>query len=147
MKAVVKVHRKPKTTPAVFTARHAMGPTVSGEALVAKDGFSARYDLDRIAGVFSRPSHKLAGQSYVGKVLVLDTAKGGVASAWMLAEMRSRDKVPLAIVFNTVNPILAQGAALGGITMLAGFDVDITSAIPHGATVEINPAKRTLRVV
>ena len=38
-------------------------------------------------GVFSRPAHKLAGQSYVGRILVLDTAKGGVASAWMLHEM------------------------------------------------------------
>ena len=56
-------------------------------ALVARDGFSARYDLDRMAGIFSRPAHKLAGQSYVGRVLVLDTAKGGVASAWMLHEM------------------------------------------------------------
>lgn len=130
-----------------FKARHAMGPKVSGGVLAAKDGFSARYDLDRIAGVFSRPAHKLAGQSYVGKILVLDTAKGGVASAWMLAEMRSRDKVPLAIVFNTVNPILVQGAALAGITMMAGFDEDITEAIPHGARVEIDPEKKTLRVL
>lgn len=130
-----------------FTARHAMGDKVQGEALVAHDGFSARYDLDRIAGVFSRPAHKLAGQSYVGKILVLDTAKGGVASAWMLHEMRSRGVVPLAIVFNTVNPILAQGAALGDLTMLAGFDVDVTAEVPHGATVELDPATRTLRVL
>jgi len=131
----------------VFTARHAMGARVTGPALVATDGFSARYDLDRLAGVFSRPAHKLAGQSYVGKVLVLDTAKGGVASAWMLHEMASRGKVPLAIVFNTVNPILAQGAAHGGLTMLAGFDVDITKAIPPGATVEIDPQAKTIRVL
>lgn len=131
----------------VFTARHAMGAKVTGEALVAHDGFSARYDLDRIHGVFSRPAHKLAGQSYVGKVLVLDTAKGGVASAWMLHEMHSRDKAPLAIVFNSVNPILAQGAAHGDITMLAGFDEDITAAIPHGARVEIDPQARTIRVL
>ena len=72
-------------------ARHAIGKPVRGTALVASDGFSARYDLDRDAGVFSRPAHKLAGQSYVGKVLVLDTAKGGVASAWMLHEMASRN--------------------------------------------------------
>ena len=130
-----------------FTARHAMGAKVTGEALVAKDGFSARYDLNRIDGVFSRPAHKLAGQSYVGKILVLDTAKGGVASAWMLHEMQSRDKAPLAIVFNTVNPILAQGAALGDITMLAGFDEDITAAIPHGAQVEIDPEAKTVRVL
>jgi predicted aconitase with swiveling domain len=124
-----------------------MGSKVSGEALVAKDGFSARYDLDRLAGVFSRPAHKLAGESYVGRILVLDTAKGGVASAWMLHEMRSRGKVPLALVFNSVNPILAQGAAFGDIAMLAGFDEDVTSAVPSGARVEIDPAAKTLRIL
>ena len=56
------------TKPKVFRARQGMGRTVRGSALVAHDGFSARYDLDRIAGTFSRPAHKLAGQSYVGKI-------------------------------------------------------------------------------
>ena len=130
-----------------FTARHAIGRTVRGVALVAHDGFSARYDLDRIAGTFSRPAHKLVGQSYVGRILVLDTAKGGVASAWMLREMASRGVVPLAIVFNSVNPILVQGAAFGDVTMLAGFDADITAQVPHGATVEVDPAERRLRVL
>lgn len=134
-------------TPNVFTARHAMGRTVCGEAMVARDGFSARYDLDRIAGVFSRPAHKLVGRSYVGKVLVLDTAKGGVASAWMLHEMQSRGVIPLAIVFNAVNPILAQGAAFGDLPMLAGFDCDITTAISDGAQVEVDPAARTVRII
>lgn len=115
--------------------------------MVANDGFSARYDLDRINGIFSRPSHKLAGQSYVGKILVLDTAKGGVATAWMLHEMTSRGIVPLALVFNSVNPILAQGAALGDVPMLAGFDQDITAAIPSGAEVEVNPESGVLTVL
>ena len=134
-------------TAKVFHARHAMGRTVRGPALVARDGFSARYDLDRIAGIFSRPTHKLAGQSYVGKILVLDTAKGGVASAWMLHEMTSRAVVPLALVLNSVNPILAQGAALGDVPMLAGFDEDITAAIPNGTEVEVNPTMGMLTVV
>jgi predicted aconitase with swiveling domain len=129
-----------------FTARHAIGKTVRGEALVARDGFSARYDLDRVRGIFSRPSHRLAGQSYVGRVLVLDAAKGGVASAWMLHEMASRGVVPLALVLNSVNPIMAQGAAFGGVTLLAGFDEDITANVPHGALVEIEPASRKLRL-
>jgi hypothetical protein len=131
----------------LFWARHAMGPLVRGPALVANDGFSARYDLDRIKGTFSRPAHKLAGQSYVGKILVLDTAKGGVATAWMLHEMKSRGIVPLAIVLNTVNPILAQGAALGEVAMLAGFDEDITASVPDGAEVEVNPQEKWLRIV
>ena len=124
-----------------------MGHTVRGAALVACDGFSARYDLDRIAGIFSRPTHKLAGQSYVDKILILDTAKGGVASAWMLHEMKSRNVVPLALVFNSVNPILVQGAALANLPMLAGFGEEITKLIPFGAEVEVNPAARTLELI
>ena len=131
----------------VLRARQAMGRIVRGIALVANDGFSARYDLDRIIGVFSRPAHKLAGQSYVGKILVLDTAKGGVATAWMLHEMTARGIVPAALVFNSVNPILAQGAAFGDVPMLAGFDEDVTAAIPTGAQVEVNPDARTISVM
>ena len=131
----------------IYRARHAMGRIVRGTAMVAHDGFSARYDLDRIKGVFSRPAHKLAGQSYVGKILVLDTAKGGVATAWMLHEMQSRGIVPLALVFNSVNPILAQGAALGDVSMLAGFDEDITAAVPNGVEVEVNPQMSLLTVM
>ena len=131
----------------IFHARQSMGPTVRGPALVASDGFSARYDLDRNTGVFSRPSHKLAGQSYTGKILVLDTAKGGVATAWMLHEMQSRGVVPLALVFNSVNPIIVQGAALGDVPILAGFDEDITKAIHNGAEVEVNGQRGVLTVV
>jgi predicted aconitase with swiveling domain len=130
-----------------FKAAHAMGERVEGVALAASDGFSARYDLDRINGVFSRPQHRLAGESYVGRILVLDTAKGGVASAWMLHEMKSRGIVPLALVFNSVNPIIAQGTALADLPMLAGFDGDITREVRSGDRVELLPALKLLRVV
>ena len=123
----------------IFHARSAMGTKARGAALVAKDGFSARYDLDRVRGIFSRPEHRLAGESYVGRVLVLDAAKGGVATAWMLYDMKARGVVPAALVLNAVNPIMVQGAALAGFTMISGFDVDITQTIPNGALVEIDP--------
>jgi uncharacterized protein len=121
-----------------FAATAAMGKRVRGRALVAKDGFSARYDLDRIKGVFSRPDHQLAGRSYVDRVLVLDAAKGGVATAWMLHEMAARNIVPAALVLNTVNPIMVQGAALADFTMMSGFAVDITAMVPDGALVEVD---------
>jgi len=124
----------------IFHAMAGMGRRVEGRALVAKDGFSARYDLDRARGVFVRPEHKLAGESYVGRVLVLDAAKGGVATAWMLSEMTARGVVPAALVLNAVNPIMVQGAALADFTMISGFDCDITQAIPNGALVEVDPA-------
>jgi len=123
----------------VFRAAAGMGQRVEGRALVATDGFSARYDLDRIKGVFSRPEHKLAGESYVGRILVLDAAKGGVATAWMLNEMKARGMAPAALVLNAVNPIMVQGAALADFTMISGFALDITHAIPNGALVEVDP--------
>lgn len=118
-----------------------IGLAVSGPALVARDNFSARYDLDRLAGTFSRPSHALFGQSYVGKILVLDTAKGGVASAWMLHEMKTRGVVPLALLFNRANTILAQGAALADLALCDRFeDGDVTELIQTGDRLTVDPA-------
>ena len=48
-----------------------IGNKTEGIVLCAKDNFSARYDLDRVKGVFSRPQHKLFGKSYKNKILVL----------------------------------------------------------------------------
>jgi len=131
----------------IYYAKHALGSMVEGECLCASDGFSARYDLDRIKGTFSRPSHKLFGQSYKDKILVLDTAKGGVASAWMLYEMKSRNIAPLAIIFNSVNPILVQGAAQGDISMLSGFTEDITQVLQSGQILRVNPSKKMVEVI
>jgi len=116
-----------------------VGPKVTGIALVSADNFSARYDLDRLKGVFSRPAHKLAGQSYVGKVLVLNAAKGGVATAWMLHEMVSRRMAPLALLLNFANPIMAQGAAFADFPLIDRFEDDITRLIRTGDEVTVDP--------
>ena len=77
---------------------------------------------------------------------MLDQAKGGVATAWMLHEMKARGIVPLALVFNRVNPILAQGAAFGGVTMVDRFaDGDVTDLIRTGDTLRIDPAAGSSR--
>jgi predicted aconitase with swiveling domain len=131
----------------VFQCHPGIGSRVEGTALVSSDNFSARYDLDRISGVFSRPDHKLAGESYVGKILVMNTAKGGVASAWMLHEMKARGMAPAAILFNRANTILAQGAALAGLTMCDRFaDGDITRLIQSGDHVIVEPEEGRITV-
>ena len=131
----------------VLKCHPGLGPAVTGTALVAKDNFSARYDLDRKRGIFSRPTHALAGESYAGRILVLDQAKGGVATAWMLHEMKSRGVVPLALVFNRVNPILAQGAAFGEVTMVDRFEGDVTDLIQTGDELRIDPAAGTVEIL
>lgn len=126
--------------PTILKCHVGIGPRVEGEALVAKDNFSARYDLDRLQGVFSRPAHALVGQSYVHKIVVLNTAKGGVASAWMLYEMVSRDMAPKALLFNAANTILAQGAALADMALCDRFEAgDVTALIETGDKLIIEP--------
>jgi len=131
----------------VFIGHPGIGDIVTGEALVASDNFSARYDLDRINGVFSRPQHKLCGQSYDGKILVLNAAKGGVATAWMLQEMVSRGIAPKALILNFANPIMAQGAAFANLPMIDRFEVDITESVPNGAEVHVDPAAGEIRLL
>ena len=123
-----------------------IGEAVSGVVLAARDDFSARYDLDRIRGVFSRPAHALYGESYVGRILVLDNAKGGVATAWMLREMRSRGMAPAALLLNRANPIMVQGAAFAGLPFIDRFEVDITRALRTGDAVTVFPDEGLVRV-
>jgi predicted aconitase with swiveling domain len=131
----------------VFVGHPGVGPAARAHALVARDDFSARYDLDRLRGVFSRESHQLYGQSYVGRVLVLNTAKGGVASAWMLREMAERGMAPAALLFNRVNPILAQGAVFARLPLIDRFAVDITRSVVSGDELLIEPAIGRVTVV
>jgi predicted aconitase with swiveling domain len=127
------------TADRVIRGHAGIGPSVTGVALVADDYFSARYDLDRIAGVFSRPAHKLYGQSYVGRVLVLRGAKGGVATAWMLRNMAAAGRAPLALLLNIANPIMAQGAAFADLPFMDRFEADITRVVATGETVTVDP--------
>ena len=133
--------------PIMLRCHKGIGPAVTGTALVARDNFSARYDLDRKSGVFSRPTHKLAGQSYAGRILVLNEAKGGVATAWMLRDMKERGIVPLALVFNRVNPILAQGAAFAGMALVDRFEGDITDLVRTGDRLRVDPGAGVVEIL
>jgi hypothetical protein len=134
--------------PIVLKCHKGLGPPVTGTGLVAQDNFSARYDLDRLKGTFSRPTHKLHGQSYVDLILVLQTAKGGVATAWMLHEMAARGMAPKAIIFDRTNTILAQGAAFAELTLVDRFEAgDPTTLIRTGDTLRIEPDQGLVTVL
>src|SRR5215469_18150367 len=133
--------------PILLCCHRGIGPVIRATAPVAADNFSARYDLDRRRGVFTRPSHKLAGESYADRILVLDGAKGGVATAWMLHEMAARGIVPRALIFNRVNPILAQGAAFANLALVDRFAHDVTEIFRTGDELRVNPAAGTVEIL
>ena len=82
----------------------------------------------------------------MGRVLALNTAKGGVATAWMLREMRSRGMAPAALLLNRANPIMVQGAAFAELAFIDRFDVDITRSLRTGDTVTVYPREGLVRI-
>jgi len=124
----------------VFRTHPGVGPDVEGEALVSHQGFSARYDMNRDTGVVSRETHDLHGQSVVDKICFFATAKGGVATAWALYDMKVRGVGPKALIFGTTNPIMVQGAVLAELALVDRLDPDPWAIVENGDHVKVEPA-------
>jgi predicted aconitase with swiveling domain len=116
-----------------------VGDVAEGEAIVSNEGFSARYDYDRYRGVISRETHELFGQSIVGKVAVFRTAKGGVATSWMMLDMVERGTCPAGFIFSRTNPVMVQGAALAQVALMHELSPDPLEAIRSGDYVRMDP--------
>jgi hypothetical protein len=58
----------------------------------------------------------------------------------MLHEMSSRCIVPKALIFNRVNPILAQGAAFGSVALVDRFEGNVTEIFRTGDELRVEPA-------
>lgn len=129
-----------------LTCPKGLGPDTIGEALVSQHGFSARYDLDRDNGVFSRKEHDLFGMSYVNKILIFPTSKGGIATSWMLSEMKSRESVPLGLIFASTNPVMVQGAALADLPIMHRCQPKPHLTINSGDIVKMEPAAGSISV-
>jgi uncharacterized protein len=133
--------------PVILSGHAGVGEVVEGEALVSPDGFSARYDLDRVTGRISRESHALYGASLAGKVFVCPLAKGGFATSWALFDLRSRGLAPVAMLFTWANPVMVQGAVLAGIALMDQLTPDPMEAIQTGDRVRVDPKAGRVEVV
>lgn len=125
----------------------ASGNAVEGEALVSTEGFSPRYDLDRLTGEVSRPGHAIEGENIAGKVLFFPTAKGGIAAGWAFYDLASKAIAPKAIVFGKTNPVMVQGAVFAGITITEGWTEDPSEIFRTGDTVRVDPQRKRVELL
>jgi predicted aconitase with swiveling domain len=124
----------------------AWGPVVEGEALVMKEGFSPRYDLNRVTGVITRIGHSCEGQSVKDKVLLIPTTKGGVAGGWAFFDLLKKGIAPKALVFGKLNPVMVQGAVLAGMPITEGWEDEALALVKSGDRVRVDPAAKMLTV-
>lgn len=128
-------------------AQRGVGNSVAGEALVSREPFSPRYDLNRKTGVVTRPGHPLEGKSIANKVLVCSTAKGGVAGGWAFFDLKARGLAPLALIFDVTNTVMVQGAVAAGIPIMDQFAETVVDAVASGDQIEVLPQEKCIRVV
>ncbi|XUK90080.1 aconitase X swivel domain-containing protein [Bordetella pertussis] len=112
-----------------------------------REGFSPRYDLDRWSGVISRIGHSAEGESIKDRILVIPTAKGGVAGGWAFYDLLHKGIAPKALVFGKLNPVMVQGAVLAGMPIMEGFDARLLQAIASGAALRLDPAAKSIALL
>jgi predicted aconitase with swiveling domain len=131
----------------VIRLKRGYGAPVEGIALISREGFSPRYDLDRWTGLISRPGHALEGHNLKDKILITPSAKGGIAAGWAFYDIKHKDIAPKAFVFGVTNPVMVQGAVFAGITITEGWSRDPYSWIKTGDIVRVDPVKKTLELI
>lgn len=127
--------------------KRAWGQAIEARALVMREGFSPRYDLDRWSGVISRIGHSAEGESIRDRVLVIPTTKGGVAGGWAFFDLLHKGIAPKALVFGKLNPVMVQGAVLAGLPVTEGWDEDALQLVRTGDMLRIDPAARSITLL
>jgi predicted aconitase with swiveling domain len=130
----------------VIETLRAWGPTVEGEALVMREGFSPRYDLDRWTGVISRIGHSAEGQSIKDRILIIPTVKGGVAAGWAFFDLLHKGIAPLGLVFGKLNPVMVQGAVLAKMPIAEGCSAAM-SEVRSGDRLRFTPSLKRIEVL
>ena len=131
----------------LISVKRAHGHSIEGQVLVMREGFSPRYDLDRITGIISRIGHSVEGESIRNKILVIPTVKGGVAGGWAFFDLLHKNISPKALIFGKLNPVMVQGAVLAGLTITEGWSEDLLGILKNGDHVRIDPKKKQLEII
>lgn len=131
----------------VLHVHRAWGPRIEAPALVMREGFSPRYDLDRLTGVISRIGHSVQGESVKGRILVIPTTKGGVAGGWAFFDLLHKGIAPAGLVFGKLNPVMVQGAVLAGMPVTEGWAPNALDYVSSGDLIRVDPANRTITVL
>jgi predicted aconitase with swiveling domain len=127
--------------------KRAWGQALTGQALVMREGFSPRYDLDRWTGIISRIGHSAEGESIRDRVLIIPTTKGGVAGGWAFLDLLNKGIAPKALVFGKLNPVMVQGAVLARMPVMEGWDQNILEIVRTGDSVHLDPSTKSITVL
>ncbi|RLA78431.1 MAG: hypothetical protein DRN20_04915 [Thermoplasmata archaeon] len=129
----------------ILKGRVINGGKAEGKAVVLKTPFSFIGDFDPATGTLTK-GHPMEGTSIAGKILVCPTGKGGTVAPYIAYIAKTRKLTPIAILCQSVDPILALSALTIDIPILDRFDVDIISEIKTEDELEVDGEQGTVAI-
>lgn len=107
-----------------------------GEAIVSKSPVSFFGDINPQNGMIQDPLSELSGMSISGKIFVFPYGRGSTVGSYVLYEMKENSCLPVGLINEKSEVIVATGAIIAGVPLIDGID---TSLLRTHDLVEIMP--------
>ena len=117
-----------------------------GEVIVTKDSISFLGGVDPKTGVIIDSQHELYGKKISGKILVIPSGKGSTVGSYVIFQMAKNKTAPSAIISLKAEPIIATGAIMAEIPMVAQPDADILNILKEGDIVEVDAESGIIKI-
>jgi predicted aconitase with swiveling domain len=109
-----------------------------GEAFVTRETISGWGGIDAKTGTVTERRHEKCGQSFAGKVLVFQGAKGSSGWSHYFHMTRRLGTAPKAMLFTVTTTKVALGAVVTRVPSMTDFDADPLSLIEDGDWVRVD---------
>ncbi len=108
---------------------------VNGTAVVSRKPISPLGGINPKTGIITQQDSDIKGECVTGKILVFPFGKGSTVGSYVLYQMKKEGTVPLAILNDECETIVATGAILSAIPCIDKID---TLKLKSGDVLEVN---------
>lgn len=130
----------------VIHGRKVVGGVAEGEAFVTTQTISGWGGIDAKTGIINERRHEKVGQSFAGKILVFQGAKGSSGWSHYFHMTRRLGTAPKAMLFTVTTAKVALGAVVTRVPSLTDFDQDPFEVISDGDWVRVDADNGTVEV-
>ena len=131
----------------VLHGRKVVGGAAEGEAFVTRQTISGWGGIDAQTGTITERRHDKQGQSFAGKILVFQGAKGSSGWSHYFHATRRIGSAPKAMLFAVTTTKVALGAVVTRVPAMTDFDRDPFEAIADGDWVRVDADRGLVEVI
>lgn len=130
----------------VIRGRKVVGGVAEGQAFVTTETISGWGGIDARTGEITERRHEKLGQSFAGKILVFQGAKGSSGWSHYFHMTRRLGTAPKAMLFTVTTAKAALGAVVTRVPSMTDFDADVFALIEDGDWVRVDADRGVVEI-